>query len=221
MKRRCLFLMTIILISVSACAQSKPPRSCDEISQAALRLMIQKALPAEELPQLVSDTFGVPQAEVFVQPVQQGSDVRWKSDGVQYELLVQAAQATLARVTYESSSPSGDRILQCLGIPDKYWAYYYPMITPTQRLVTLNLFFPAIGSACWIDKYGRGDSPPAFEPSDNIAACDFVPTSPPDQVISRLLSDLAAPRAARWIEEQLKPWPADWQSILVETRPLP
>ena len=183
--------------------------------------MIQTFVSVEQMPGIISERFGVPPSTVSVRSIEEGNDVRWTSNGISYELTVQASHIVLARVTYEKVAPSGQRILECLGVPDKYWAHYFPMPTLTQRLTQLNLFYPAIGAACWMNKYGSGDRPPSFAPTDTVVACDFVPSTPAEQVILRILNDLTAPSAVKWVEDRLQDWPADWRDIVVETEPFP
>jgi hypothetical protein len=221
MKRRHLPLLICVALCLSACNESPPVESCDQISQLSLRAILPLAIADDDMPGLVSEKFGVSESDVLVRPAAEGSDVRWTSSGVTYELLVKSGRITLARVSHKSAAPSGDMVLRCLGNPDEYWAYYYPMPTFTRRIAQLNLFYPAIGAACWITKYGSGDTPPSFGPYDTIAACDFVPVDPAEQVLPLLLSDLLGPTARDYIEQQLKPWPGNWQGINVETKPLP
>ena len=235
MRRSALLLLMMSLVSLSACIPNAPPRSCDSVTHTALRLLIQETQPVDQASQRVAATFGLREADISVQPLSEGTPpaiiktlplerggvLRWTSDGMQYELLIEGAQPVVARATYQTAPPNVDRLVQCLGKPDKYWAYYYPTPSMTRRLTQLDLFFPANGMACWIQKYGSGDTPSRFGPTDTVAACDLVPTVRADDVTSELLKHLAAPSTTDWIQGQLKEWPESWEDIVVETRPLP
>lgn len=235
MRRSWLLLLMMSLLGLTACIPNEPPRSCDSVTHTALRSLIQETYPVDQARQRVAATFGLREAEISIQPLSEGTPpaviktlplerggvLRWTSNGTQYELLLEGAQPVVARATYQSAMPTGDRLMQCLGKPEKYWAYYYPTPSMTRRLTQLNLFFPTSGTACWIQKYGSGDTPARFGPTDTVAACDLAPTGRADDVIPQLLKHLAAPSTTDWIQSQLKEWPGNWEAIAVETRPLP
>lgn len=235
MRRSWLLLLMMSLLGLTACIPNEPPRSCDSVTHTALRSLIQETYPVDQARQRVTATFGLREAEISIQPLSEGTPpaviktlplerggvLRWTSDGTQYELLLEGAQPVVARATYQSAAPTGDRLMQCLGKPDKYWGFFYPSPSVTRRLTVLTLFYPEIGGSCWIEKYGSGERPPSFASTDVVAGCDFVPPTPAEQAIPRLLSRVTAPSAAQWVEERLRAWPADWSNIVVETEPLP
>jgi hypothetical protein len=234
MKVRAVVMLFAVMIGMNGCVETTAPRPCEQISQTAIRSIIQDPTSVERARQRVVVSFGIPPADVSIHPLtegeppaeikalplEQGSDIDWQHDGVKYEMVIEGTQVAAVRATYESNAPSGSALIQCLDAPGKYFARHYPGAAGTRRLAELTLFFPAIGADCRIDKYSA-DDPPHFDANDPIAACDFVPVSQPDQVISRLVKELAALNAAVWMEGQLKPWLGDWQNIVVETKPLP
>jgi hypothetical protein len=220
MKRLVWFLLLPALI-LSACVEAEPNRTCEQISHERLRGVMQQTSFSEQVAQQVSVAFDVPVSDVLVQPAKVGNYVSWKDKGIEYQLLVEGTQITLARVSYLSAAPSGEQLFECLGVPAWYWGYYYPSPKATQRLTQLTLFYPEIGGACWMHKYGSGERPPSFAPTDAVAACDFVPPTPAEQVVPRILSDLTAPSSARWVKDRLREWPTDWRDIVVVTESLP
>jgi|GEM_PF-6799595 len=215
MSRRVLVVLVLgVGLLLAGCAPYRSLRTCEEIAAANLRALIEETTSLEQGAARVAETFHVPAEEVRVLRSHDNpndGDIEWRVAGVHYTIIVKSSSVLSARMTCESRPPSAGEVIQCLGAPDRYWAYYYPRFESPRRLAELHFFFPALGITCWGYKYGTGDRPPQFHAGDAMEIFDFVLLGSSREVMDRLLEKV--PEQAK---EGTKPWPGDWREVKVQ-----
>ncbi len=211
-----MLLVLVAGLALGGCVPHRSSRTCEEISAANLRALIEETTSEEQAVRRVTEAFRVAAKDLTITRAPNNPDhfdLSWRVNGVQYVIVMLSSKVLEARMTYESNPPSADEVIQCLGAPDRYWAYYYPPFESARRLTELHFFFPALGISCWGHKYGTGDRPPQFDGGAAMEIFDFVPLGPPDEVMNQLIGEGQAER----IREQMKRWPGDWQEVEVQS----
>lgn len=214
MSRRLSILLALVAgLVLAACVPYRSSRTCEEISAANLRALIGETTSEEQAVRRVTEALHIAPKDLTITRAPNNPehfDLSWRVNGVQYVIVILSSKVLEASMTYESNPPSADEIIQCLGAPDRYWAYYYPPFETPRRLTELHFYFPTLGISCWGHKYGTGDRPPQFDGGTAMDLFDFVPLGSPSEVMDQLVE--RAPKRAR---DELEPWPGDWREVEV------
>ncbi len=209
-------LVLVVGLLLSGCAPYRSSRTCEEIRAANLRAVIQGSTSVEQAVTRVAETFRVAGEDVKVTRAYDDpdlADVSWRANGVRYLISMHSSSILWGSMAYESNAPSADQVIECLGAPETYWAFFYPPAAgeSLDRVAALDLFYPALGVLCYLKKSGLGDRPPRFDGGVPVYTVAFVPLGPPDEVMEQLLYQGNEER----IRREMKPWPGDWKEVEV------
>ncbi len=228
----CLFAL-LFSMTLAGCTTIGPVRSCDEIALSALQPLMHEAMPAERVVEQIRKIYQLPPESVTVHRVEALSTaapwlnekyqvgdtiVSWGKDEARYVLTIGNERITGIGVMYDQHAPSTDQVIRCLGTPEKYWAFYSPGPLPTKRLAQLHMFFPASGVIASAVRFGDGERPPRFDGNARVPDFLFVPPGSGEEAIARFLSDRPDDMRQQ-IAQQLKPWPGNWEDIVIEIDP--
>jgi hypothetical protein len=224
MSRSVSILALLAGLVLTGCAPIRSARTCEEISAARLRALIEECTSVDQAAARVTETYGIAAKDLHITRAPDNPDhcdLDWTMNGAQYSMFFLSSGVLGARITYGSSPPTADQIMQCLGVPDWYTAFYGrfpdPLLWSPTGSTQLTFYYPALGVACWGSKLGHGDQVPRLDGSVAIDIFDFEPLGPPDQVLEALVTQGGSRASADWIWRAMKPWPGDWQDVEVQT----
>jgi len=215
--KRWIYLLFVLLLV--ACAPVKQ-RSCNEISAAALRLILFKEITVDDLLTRIAQTYHVPSESIRVDMISNGifQRITWTTEGIQYNVYIEESVATGAVLLYEWGRPSADQVIACLGTPERYRAEYTWDIPGNQ--LGFDLLFPAQGILAFGVEFlrSRPKEPPPIKGSFRLYGFDITQPGSGEQILREIYCQGSADLCERMLQKY-KPWPQDWQNIVIEIDP--
>jgi hypothetical protein len=211
----CLFF-ALLLTACNLLTTSQP--NCDQIAGLTLRGFLFKEINPEQLQSSIAEKFNLRNEMISAQPV--GADwlLDWNKGGVFYSMSTEGKVTSRAYVVYEQGAPSADQLIQCLGTPSRYWAYYTRSV-PGHEL-DLYLLFPNQGILGEGAKYGDYNAiqPPPLDGNILLGSLSYVKPGSDEEVLRRVLSPQLVD-VEKAVREDFKPWPGAWKDIVIEIDP--
>jgi hypothetical protein len=190
-----------------------PPRPCSEIQATELRaLLISQASP-EEIRVRIAALSDLPIKKVEAS----GSAYSWSANGIEGLYIVQNPDtpSDFQSVSFRFTErlPSMERVLECLGAPDSYGAWYYG--TPDgYPILSFRLFYEQEGIAVLSSQTGNFGQPPPLDVSTLAEDFYYVHPNSPHALSEGLAFGISEERQAK-----IKPWPGSWDKIEIDTEP--
>lgn len=215
-------LVTLLLVSCSIPFPGET-RECDRILEPPLITADLDALDPESIVQWVLDNYQVDPDEVrryeYVDS-EMTKSVSWEVDGTGHSAAFHGARLRSISVNWKSSRPTANEVIDCIGAPDFYGAYWGPAIEGGDYF-ELELWYPDEGLLVrsfrtdplfhLLPSLSREQVP---EVDGNEVMTELVVV--PSGTLTEVLSSTYFPRSARVKKvslEIVKPWPYEWGDI--------
>jgi hypothetical protein len=142
--------------------------------------------------------------------------ISWAGREKVYSIVFRKVSLRNIKIVWESTQPTTQDILKCLGVPDAYSAFYTPTIKVHIKVFELELWYPKQGIVVRSVQMTSSDKPPEVRQHSEMTEMVVVKPGSLEQVVSAAYT----PRAGAIVSEtlqSLKPWPEKLQDIVVMT----
>lgn len=207
----------LLVVLLTACTSTKH-FGCDEISAITLRPILSKAVAIEQLPTWLAEVYHISPQDIRIE-IDQDKSFRllmWEADDVFYTMHIRNSIPIGVIVWYNHSKPpSVDQVIICLGVPTKYRAIYKHDVEAKKLDFEMLFLNHNIRAEGWKFFRWTYQNPPSIDktfPIYRLIVGELISveemlgqTPPPDRTESEL--------------SQFRPWPGNWQDIIVEIDP--
>jgi hypothetical protein len=220
-------LSSFLLCSIiTACGGRFPIRPCDDVTLAASRSLMGKPFTISALTAKVETIHGLAPESISVLTVEESmtlplsNDQRykvgdqylsWSLDGASHGLLVRDDWVKIASVVFTRRLPPVGQAIQCLGLPEHYWAFY--PVGPSNQ-VALLLLYESQGITVVATGHAVGSQQPPRWSDSTVEQIQAVPPTPTETLPLRMLETIIPSSARRAVDERL-PWPRTWEDIVI------
>ncbi len=214
-------LALIVMLALASCTAVQPTTlDCDQLTGGPLRAQIGKAMPSEQLRKWASDTFHLPISGIRAEVLSPGilETVEWQRDGITFRSTIEGGKLVDVRVSYGARQPPADRLIACLGTPERYRASYEQMVEGNQ--LGLDLLFASEGGLAYGGKVMRIEQkqPPLLDGTFPISGLTMVEPGTADQVLREIWGEQSNGTYEQMLRTS-KPWPGEWKSIVIDIDP--
>jgi len=213
-----------ILMAIS-CGVTVPrvsdTRTCDDITDMRLRSLLHETLSPEDMKRRLAEIYGVLPGKVDSATNDDGSGyVKVSQQGMAHTLVTQDSHPIGGRLLFDSQLPSAQKVVQCLGNPEWYWAYYSVRPKGAGNPLALYMYWPSKGIHAYVIMVAHIKEPPSLDGNMPVTFIDYVlPSSDEQTTMDELTSD-HSPVIRDHLRDQLKPWPGQWQDLQIELNPI-
>lgn len=207
--------LLLMLLLASCIAEPHLPLDCNEI--ASLREQFDKSQAPEAFRSWASETYQVPLDAIRMEVAADETYLLdWKKSGVWRSMSVKRDK--IETIIVSGVDAQLTEILVCWGQPEVYRARYEPDIPG--HLLSLDLIFPAHGLLAHGGRFFRPEvkQPPPVGSDFPMSLVRLVPSGTTDEVLHKIYVQ-GWGGANDAVVQQYKPWPEDWQSIVVDVDP--
>lgn len=209
--------LTVMLILASCTAVQPTAPDCDQLTGGPLRAEIGKAMSSEQLRKWASDTYHLPISEIQADVFSPGKleTVEWQRDGITCKSTIEGGRLVDVRVSYGARQQPADRLIACLGAPQRYRASYEQMVEGNQ--LGLDLLFASDGVLTYGAKVTRIEQkqPPPLDGTFPISGLATVEPGTADQVLREIHGEQSNGTYEQMFRTS-KPWPGEWKSIVID-----
>jgi hypothetical protein len=214
---RLVLLMYLLLVS---CTEVGPAhRDCTTIAAQGLRELLFHDVPIDDLPAKIAAAQSVPASSIEAQfdAATATRQFSWQHDGASFTLLVRGSRPEELDVFYLGRPFEAADVVSCLGAPSQYGALYARGVE--RYALNLNLLYPEQGIMASGARFDtRPQRPPRIDGRFPVYDIWFAAPGSSAQVVRQTQpadSEVSTNRIIR----QLKAWPGNWQTTVVEVDP--
>lgn len=210
------FLMPLLVgIWLFGCVSSAPKRPCPEILASDLHALLAQSVSPEETRAKIASLYNLPLNQV--EPSSGGFG--WKKDGIignfvtEHPFILKNPPAV--SIEYTNDLPTSQQILNCLGTPDSYGAWY--LATPASGyapFLIFDMYFVKQGILARVIQAGKRNQPPGLDGTNPTRNIYYVLPDSSEKTMERLTWTISTERKAK-----IKPWPGSWKDLVIDIEP--
>jgi len=208
-------LLLIVALCVGACEASQPARTCNEVNGLVLRNIIKLPQSPQGAQRQIANGYGLAQEQVSMSSLGDETYLQWSKDNVDGNVRLGGTKPAGGGLYYKSRPPSVASVIDCLGSPDFYRAYYQrggPEVS--WNSLELHLYFVRQGVLAVAYVHGSGKEPPRLNMGLTMQAFGFAPVDTPEDTMAHLNENYSAE-----FLQQIRPWPGKLEDVIVEIDP--
>ncbi len=208
-------LLVLVALCTGACEAWQPARTCDEVGARILRDIMQQPGSPEEVRAQIANAYGLLKEQVLMTSRADETNFRWTKDNVDFSVGIGGATPVEGGLYYNSRPPSVATVIDCLGAPDFYRAYYQrggP--EESTNILGLYLYFARRGVAAAAYVHGSGKEPPKLNMALPMQDFRFVPVLSIEDTMALLNENYSAE-----FRQQIKPWPGKLEDVVIGIEP--
>ena len=224
--RRYLFCLLLVSLGLYGCVPftptpippplplpGSPPRACSEIEATELRALMKSNLSQDETRARIAEIYDLSVEQVNAS----SSSFSWATHGMKGLFLTKHPYSLtdyhFVSIEFRERLPSMDWVLECLGTPDSYGAWFYG--TPDgDPILAFRVFYEQEGiSALW-SQSGKRNQPPPINGSTLVDRVYYFEPNPVQGMVEGLAFGISDERRAK-----IKPWPGSWDKIEIDIEP--
>ncbi len=185
------------------------PSSCSEIEETALHTLVIDGAGTNEVRSWLNEAYQLKESSIYTNNFTDGATgLTWERNNSKYFTRSYDDNLVQAHVKWGWLEPNGKEILDCIGMPDLYYADYSLF---QEYALSLDLWYLEKGIVVRTTHFNPKKEAPII--NENIIMTNIYFLSPGSA--EEMNRDIAREGWAEYSTSVLKPWPGSWEEIVI------